>query len=348
MNAWDIFKQTTEKEHLISDGDRILIAISGGPDSVCLTHCLWRLRKTRDITLAMAYVHHGLRSQADAEERFVRRLGTQLDIPVEICRIAVRSHAYTEKLSLETAGRELRYTALLQAACRQGCNKIATAHNANDNAETVIMWLLRGTGSEGLAGIPLRRSYNEHIEKSINLGSKKRSKSSSELIRPLLAITRKKIEQYLQQQRLPFYIDKSNRNIAFSRNRIRHTMIPLFEAYNPRAIEHIYSLSRNIAQENAVLEKIIQQELTNCATVKKSKIMLDFQRFFEYNEAIQMRIILALLPERRERVHIERIREWITGTSTASSYLLSQHYRITRTKRYIIFPTATGSHASSS
>ena len=157
MDTWTAFKEDIAHYRLIKPGSRILLAVSGGPDSVCLAHLFWRLSKTMPVTIFIAHMDHGLRRESHADANFVRLLGKKLGIDVTVENVDIRRCSARDSISLETAGRDERYRALAAIAARLRCSLIATGHTANDNAETVLMWLLRGTGPDGLCGIPRER-----------------------------------------------------------------------------------------------------------------------------------------------------------------------------------------------
>lgn len=322
MDAWEKFKKTVEANHLVRRGDRVLLAVSGGPDSVCLMHLFWRLRKTLPIELFCLTMDHGLRPESRHEVALVQQLGERLSIPVFVEKIPVRSYARSHKLSLETAGRSLRYRTLEATARRCKCIRIATGHHANDNAETMLMWLVRGTGPEGLAGIPISRPLTEG--------------SSVSLIRPLLGLTRERITAYLIGQRLPSCTDASNLSMDYTRNRIRHTLMPLLAEFNPCMSEHLFSLSRILERENACLNSLVQAAMKRSVGRGKNTISLDLTRFFRYNEAIRSRLLKELVPERCSAVIVERLKAWIEA-GTTGTHVLSRSWSVERTKTKLVF-----------
>ncbi len=238
MNAWEIFKKNIEKNKLLAFGDKVLVAVSGGPDSTALLHLLWRFRKTFPITLKVVHLDHGLRSSSRKEAKFVAKLSKKLGIPSLIRNIPVKKAAEIHKVSLETAGRNLRYGALEEIARKSGFNKIATGHTADDNAETVVMWILRGAGTEGLAGIPIKRKLSDGLS----------------VIRPILPISKEIIISYLKGQKIGFCIDESNYKFDFTRNKIRHKVISELKELNNKFVEHVFTLSKIAAGESAFFE----------------------------------------------------------------------------------------------
>ncbi len=294
-DVWEKFKRFTASERMLRPGSRVLLAVSGGPDSVCLAHLFYRLKKNAGVEPVIVHFDHGLRKAAGRDARHVELLGERLGIPVVTEKIPVRAYARGNGVSLETAGRTLRYEGMARIARSRRCGLVATGHNANDNTETVLMWLIRGTGPEGLAGIPASRQMEKGIK----------------LIRPLLSSTRAEIEAYIRRQGLTYVIDRSNFSPDFTRNRIRHKVVPLLETFNTRLVEHLFNFSRIADAENAYLEGITARRMSRSVQRKKGKIILDLKQFFGYNKIIRARIVKALLPEKRSVAQVERVLAWM-------------------------------------
>lgn len=201
---------------LMAPGDRIAVAVSGGADSVALLRALLELRQELGIVLSVAHFHHQIRgAEADSDQQFVSDLAQQFQLKFHSGSADVPAYARDHKLSLESAARELRHQWFAELIRQGVADKIATAHTLDDQAETVLMKILRGTGVRGLAGIA-----PEQKEKH--------------LVRPLLGTTRKEIEIYLGAIHQPWRSDSSNLDLSHTRNRIRHTLIPLLERdFNP-------------------------------------------------------------------------------------------------------------------
>ncbi|MBN1622534.1 MAG: tRNA lysidine(34) synthetase TilS, partial [Endomicrobiales bacterium] len=324
MDIFDKFKKTVIKNNLVKSQDRILLAVSGGPDSVCLTHLFWRMGKTVDVEIEIMYVDHGLRKQAKREKKFIQDLGKRFKIPAHIEKIPVREYSDLKKISLETAGRALRYSALISLAKKLKCSKIATGHNANDNAETMLMWLIRGTGTEGLAGIPVYRL------------SEKNARDKIKIIRPVLSLTRNEIVRYLHAQKLSYCVDHTNYSMDYTRNKIRHKIIPIFNKLNPCFVEHLYNLSSIVNRENEFLGSLTAKAIRRAVSINRTQISLDLKRFFEYNKTIQLRLIKAILPEKKSSVQVERIKDWIC-LSNQSKLRFSSSWVIVKKGRRVIF-----------
>lgn len=215
-------------------GETVLVGFSGGPDSVCLLHFLRHLASKKHFELVAVHVHHGLRGKdADADARFCRTLCKQWDIPFLLKKKAVRALAKRQDLSIEHAARKARYESFAAAAKQVGASKVALGHHADDQAETILLNLLRGTQPAGLCGIPLRRPLNKQVE----------------IVRPLLCITRREVEAYLQANKLSFVTDQTNQDAAYTRNWIRHELLPFLEQKQPQIRQHLVTLAAALTKK---------------------------------------------------------------------------------------------------
>lgn len=226
--------RTIEQYAMIPDGARVLCGLSGGADSVSLLLCLHEL----GYDVCACHLNHGLRgAQADADEAFCRALCERLAIPfyAEVCDAGAA--AAQQKQSVETAARALRYAFFDRCAQKCGAARIATAHTADDNLETMLFHLIRGTGSAGLAGIPPVRGT---------------------IIRPLIAVERRQVEEYLVQRGQDWRTDATNLDNSCTRNRIRHTVIPALRDIEPAAARHAAQAAALLRQDNDCLDALVQ------------------------------------------------------------------------------------------
>jgi tRNA(Ile)-lysidine synthase len=228
---------------LIDPGDHVLVGVSGGPDSVALLHALTRLRRDLGLRLTVGHVHHGLRGEADQDAAFVEGLAARLDCPAHVLRVEVPRGTGR---SPEEAARVVRHAALGRLARAIGAHRIALAHTADDQAETVLMRILEGAGPRGLAGIPVRRGR---------------------LVRPLLNVDRAAIRAYLVAHRLEAVEDRTNRDTQFLRNRIRHEVLPRLVAeagaHLPAALRRVARASRETVE---ALDALVRPRLVGHLT----------------------------------------------------------------------------------
>lgn len=243
MDLLAAVKDYVAQTGMLGDCRRILAALSGGPDSVALLSLLARMR-TGDAGFALEAVHvnHGIRGgEADRDEEFCVSLCAQLRIPLTVRRADVPALAKRGGLSLEEAAREARYAVFAQI-CREKpeITHVATAHHASDNAETVLLHMIRGSGGRGLSGIPPSRPLS--------------ADSAVRLIRPLLCVDRADILRYLAAKELPFVSDSSNEDCRFARNALRHTILPLLHKMNPSVTQSLNRTAALAAQDEDYLQ----------------------------------------------------------------------------------------------
>lgn len=237
------------------------MGVSGGPDSICLLNVLKNLQNELKINIVVAHINHMIRKEADSETEFVQDFCEQRDIKCFVKKADVLQIAKEKKLGTEEVGRKIRYDFFEEVKNLVGGNKIATAHNANDNAETVLMNFLRGSGSTGLKGIePIR---------------------DNKLIRPIIECTRQEIEQYCNEKGLNPKYDKTNQENIYTRNKIRNMLIPYIqENFNPNIIETINRMSNLIATDEMYFKSIVKQSYKETFISRTEKeIILDLKKF---------------------------------------------------------------------
>ena len=263
--------QTTLEHRMINSGDTVVVAVSGGPDSVCLLKILFRLQRSLNISLVVAHLNHGLRPQEDEKEtEFVANLARSLNLTS--ASVKADNVAKIRGTSIEEKARQIRYQFLEKVLDDYHAQKVATGHNMNDQAETVLMHLLRGAGPTGLSGIPPIRQ--------------------DRFIRPLINITRDEIHAYLRQEHIPFMMDSSNLEKRYLRNKIRLELIPLLLGYQPRLIQHLGELAFLCRQENQFMEEEAKKGL-QMVTLNSTDRSLDLSlaTFRNLSTPVQYRII---------------------------------------------------------
>ncbi|HDJ22697.1 MAG TPA: tRNA lysidine(34) synthetase TilS [Candidatus Aminicenantes bacterium] len=273
-------KKTILEYRLITSGDKVLLAYSGGVDSTALLHLLLELRKEMGFGLYLAHFNHQLRPEADEEELFIRERATQLKLSLTVGRANVRQEASRQKLNLEEAARVMRYRFLEETAAKIGATKIATAHNLNDQVETFFLHLFRGTGPRGLWGI--------------------RPKVGERLIRPLLEVSRAEIETYLRQNSLPYRVDRTNFDRRWLRNKIRVELIPyLLEEFDASLLHHIKILTKIGQDEEEVLLSLGQEWAEKIIYETQENLCLDRRRLSSLSPGLARLIIREYLRQLR-------------------------------------------------
>ena len=241
---------TIKKYNLIQENDKIVIGVSGGPDSMCLLHILNGLKEKLNFEIVVAHINHMIRKEAEEETQYVKNFCDKLGIKCYIKRIDVIDKSNKEKIGTEEAGRKARYDFFEEVLNIVNANKIATAHNENDNAETVLMNIFRGAGTSGLKGIePIR---------------------DNKYIRPIIECERSEIEEYCRVNKLQPKIDKTNLENVYTRNKIRNVLIPeIKKEFNPNIIESLNKLSILSRQENNFIQEYAKNIMENELIVEK-------------------------------------------------------------------------------
>ena len=293
----DTFLETVrsaiERHQMIGTGERVLVGVSGGPDSLALLSALVALRDQKKIILHAAYVDHGLRpAAARREAALVQRVGRMWGVPTHLLHRVVRKG---KGESLESAARRLRYQALSSTARSHRCRVIAVGHTRDDQAETVLMWLIRGTGTTGLTGIPPIRRLD-----------------GSRIVRPLLDCSRSQVDGYLRSQGIQPMQDQTNRSLRFLRNRIRHELIPLVERrYNRQLRKHLAQLADILREDLGWLGDQLKEGFLRMARPGMGVVRLDRQRLRSKPAALRRGILRLAVERLHGNCHGFGSRHWI-------------------------------------
>ncbi len=320
-----IVEETILRHGMIRPGNRIIVAVSGGGDSIVLLHILYCLSKNWDFNLIVAHLNHGLRGcEGEEDAKFVAEYATSLNLPSVLEKADVRTYCKKNQCSIEQGAREVRYDFLKRVLLEQNGDSVATGHTANDQAETVLMRLLRGCGSSGLSSIrPIRNGW---------------------IIRPLLEVPSDEISDYIQKHGLSFRSDSSNANQAIFRNKIRHHLIPFLEQeYNPKIREGLGRLAEVIRNESEYLEGKTRKLIKSCICNKADgMIRLNIDNWGETAPAIQRIFIRYMVREvgGNEEIlsfdHIENMCKWIKLSCTGQIYELPGKIRIEKRKNSLV------------
>ena len=295
-----------QEHHLVSSQQKLLVAVSGGPDSICLLHVLVKLQEELGIRLHVTHLNHQLRgAESEADAQYVSDLAHRLDIPATIDQRDVKAYQAQQRISLEEAAREVRYTFLAQVAKSIQANRVAVGHTVDDHIETILMHLIRGTGTRGLRGLQPSSLWQS-------------SGGSLTIIRPLLPVSRQETADYCHSHQLIPRIDASNLSLSPLRNRIRHQLLPLLENYNPRVAEALLRTARIAGDDLAFLDKEVNRLWGKIGQKQGSTITLDKERFLELPSALQRHLLRRAIEDLLgnlkdiETRHIEEIMDALT------------------------------------
>ena len=308
--------KTIKEYNLIGNGDRLVLGVSGGPDSISLLNVLYDINNDKNINLnfniIVAHVNHLIRKEAESDEKFVKEFCKKRNIEFFSKKIDVPNISKSQKIGTEEAGRNERYKFFYELLEKTNSNKIAIAHNKNDRAETIIMNLLRGSGISGLKGIEAKRG---------------------KIIRPLIECERYEIEDYCIQQNIEARIDKTNFVNDCTRNKIRNVVIPYIkEEFNPNIIETLDRLSSLVIEEDKYFEEKVQNTYQKILINKnENEISLDLKQFNKLEKVIKSRLILYTItclcgsPKGIEKVHIEDIIK-LCENNIGNKFLIPQKF----------------------
>lgn len=299
-------RETVRRYDLIKTGDRVVAGVSGGADSVCLLMVLHTLAADMHFRLRAVHVHHGLRASADLDEMYVQKLCAALDIPLESIHVDAGAYADARGTGIEESARILRYEAF-ENICQQwekcesgpAC-KIAVAHHMDDQAETVLFHLCRGSSVAGLRGM---------------------QPMNGRIIRPLLDVRRDEIEAWLTQRDIHWQTDETNADVQFARNRIRQQVLPLLEQINDRAVFHIARAAQDAAEAEEYLRRQTREAAGRCRIREN---VLSIAALKKEDPVIRKRVLyrtLALAAGHRkdlEMTHISALMELCEGNGGAS------------------------------
>ncbi len=267
-----------KENDLLFWGDKILVALSGGPDSVFLLHFLNKYKKKFKIKIGAVHINHGLRGKdSERDELFCKAICDELSVPFYLLRKDIKSYSKKNKLSLEAAGRKIRYDFFENISQENKYDKITTAHNADDNAETVLLNLIKGTGVKGIAGIPLRRNN---------------------IVRPILNLTKNEILNYLDENQFEYRIDKSNLSNEFERNFLRNEVIPLIQKnINPAFSNSTLNTSLILQRLNSGLAEIVCGLKSDIKSIRNKCVKIPIEFIEKENDFIVSYTIKEIIDE---------------------------------------------------
>ncbi len=291
-------KRTIDRYHLLDKGDRLIVGVSAGVDSMVLLHLLNTYRQEFDLSLIVAHVNHGLRpKESEKEAELVQKESERLGLTFEYGQFNVKEFQKAGGISLQDAARKIRFHFFNVLLQKYNANKIALGHNADDQVETVLLRLMRGSGLKGLKGmLPIREGR---------------------VIRPLLEVWRREIESFVEEMKIPYLLDSSNLKKNYLRNRLRLTLIPLIEKeYQPNFKKIVLKTSTILREENDYLERGAEEAYQKIVREEKDALSFKFSEYQFLHPAIQWRIIQKMLGriysgetviEEREGMEVDQI-----------------------------------------
>jgi tRNA(Ile)-lysidine synthase len=326
------FKQTIEKQRMLSPRQRILAAVSGGPDSVAMLHLLYDLREELELTIEVAHLQHGIRGEeAMADAQFVAGLAERLGLIFHLKEIDLPKLKLASGKSLEEIGRLERYRFFADTAQLSRLDAVATAHTADDQAETIVMRLFRGAGRTGLRGIAPVGQLAIGLERHC---------ANVLLIRPLLDIRRREVMEYIEQRKLTYRSDSSNKDPFFLRNWIRLKLMPqVSERFGEKLTERLCAQAQVLREEEDYLTEVTRQQLEKVSEGQRLKRKL----FLDLNRALQRRVIRLWIEQRRGHLraidfdHVEAALSLIAGGPPQGRLALPGGWQLAREYETIIF-----------
>ena len=290
------------KYKMLENTKSVIVGLSGGADSVCLIHVLWELREEFQIDIEAVHINHGIRgAEAGRDEEFAKNMCNKLEIPITVFQYDVPAYAKERGLSEEEAGRILRYDSFRKVAKKIQKSKICVAHNSNDNVETFLHHLCRGSSLEGLTAI---------------------KPVSGEIIRPIMCLSRAEIEKYLGEQQIPFITDSTNLDNDYTRNKIRNVVLPYLEKeINQHTGIHIHEAIRDITEANDFINLEIQKKYRQISSVEGERLILDRRELVGMETIIARGIVRMAICQISgklkdiTRTHIESVRKIAAGQS---------------------------------
>ena len=282
INFLDKVKSTIKKHNMLQKHDRILVGVSGGPDSITLLHVLDSLKKEYSLNIIIAHLDHKFRGEESAGDRkFCEDLAKKYNLEIMWEEIDVPGIAKEKGISPEEAARLARYDFFKRAAKEKNIDKIAVGHTKDDQAETVLMRIIRGAGMKGLGGM-----------------SPVKEMSGNKIIRPLIEVSRKDVEDFIVEAGLKFRKDSSNEKTIFTRNKIRLELIPLLEKdFNPNIKEVLSNMAENLQVENEFLSRYAKRKFKSVSKIKQEEIFIGLKKFKKLPEAVRKRVLRASLEE---------------------------------------------------
>ncbi len=266
------FIDTIKKNKLLKKGDRIVLAVSGGADSMCMLRLFCEIRCDWDLTLNVVHLNHGFRGEeSDSDAKYVEKKCKEWGVGLHSFYLDIQSMAKSENLGFEDVARRERYRLFFEVMKKTNSQKIAVAQNKNDQAETFLLHLIRGSGLEGLTGIKYVRQ--------------------DDVIRPILDLSREEIELYCKQNGIIPCVDSTNTDTKYTRNKIRHDILGSMKSINPSVIDNIVKTMSVLTEENKIIDDIVEYGYRNSSSFKDGIVIFDIDNFNDNSKAVKRRLL---------------------------------------------------------
>ena len=321
------FLDTIKENNLINKGDVIVVGVSGGPDSITLLTCLNKYKEYLGITVICAHVNHLIRVDSTEDEQYVENMCEKMGIKCYVKRENIEELAKEQKKGTEEVGRKIRYDFFDEIAKKENANKIAIAHNMNDNAETMLLNIIRGTGMQGLEGIQAEE-YGKYI-------------------RPLINCAREEIEEYCEKNNLQPRIDSTNKENIYKRNIVRNKILPQMKEINPNIVENLSRLSKIIKSENSYIKNEVKNIYNRIATLSLGKIEIDIHEFQKLELSLKQNLILYAINQiagstrNIEKIDIDDIIKMSERNVGKKYMLINKNLKVLIENKKIIFIALT-------
>jgi len=276
MNFEQKIREWIKQQNMLSPNMGILVGLSGGADSVALLHVLVNLRAEWALKLAAVHIHHGIRPDAEKDVEFCKKLCKELEVPLYVEYVKVPELARKQGMSEEEAGRQVRYMQFEKYRTELGLDLVAVAHHRNDQAETMLFQLFRGSGLRGLTGIPLKRDC---------------------IIRPLMVVSREEIEKYLEEKNVSHVTDSTNAEDVYARNRIRHHILPVAEEIAPGAVDHMNQTAELLQEIKDYMEQETAEFLDRYSEREEGMLSVSVEALQKVHPALQKSVVLEAIAE---------------------------------------------------
>lgn len=317
------FKKEMEKRDLLHPDKKIVLAVSGGVDSIVLFHLLQRIPENERPSVAVAHVNHQLRAESDEEEMFVKNLADSFGLPVHV-------HHWPKKAQpengIEEAARNMRYSFFKQVMEDTHSDILMTAHHQDDQVETILMKMTRGSSLEQITGIEPVQPFHQGL-----------------LIRPLLPFSKEDIYRFAFENQLEYMEDQTNQELEYSRNRFRNQIIPLLKEENDQFNEHIERFASDLNDLLAIAQPLIEENFKALMTVEPDKIEFQLKPFYNYSEPMQRALLLAVLEELYQGTttykisYVDILENWLKNTTGNSQLHLTDDIVVQKTYQRIRF-----------